>query len=307
MKHGKLILTYVVILMTACLSAVSYELFVFPNRFAPAGLNGICTMIQELTGLRVSMLNLVVNIPLALLVFKLVSKPLAIRSMVYTLGFSFALAILENYVPLERFAYSTDNGTSTILGPLVAGIINGFCYSVVVRGGSYTGGLDYVAALIHVKKPEANFFSLTFALNCVVAGISYFVYGYNLEPVILCILYCFLSSNVSDHILRHSKSAVKFEIITHQPDEISRELIDRLGHSATRLEGKGMYTGAKTSVLLCVINKRQLAEFESIIRRYPGTFAYLSSVKEVVGNFKHIKKNGQQESSLLDDGTKGTL
>ena len=93
MKHGKLILTYVVILMTACLSAVSYELFVFPNRFAPAGLNGICTMIQELTGLRVSMLNLVVNIPLALLVFKLVSKPLAIRSMVYTLGFSLALAI----------------------------------------------------------------------------------------------------------------------------------------------------------------------------------------------------------------------
>ena len=46
---------------------------------------------------------------------------------------------------------------------------------------------------------------------------------------------------------------------------------------------------------------------DSIIHRYPGTFAYLSQVKEVVGNFKHINKNGQQENRLLDDGSDGTL
>ena len=84
-------------------------------------------------------------------------------------------------------------------------------------------------------------------------------------------------------------------------------MIHRLGHSATRIQGKGMYSGADTSILLCVINKRQILEFEGIIRRYPGTFAYLSPVKEVVGNFKHINKNGQQENRLLDDGSDGTL
>ena len=306
MKAGKKVLTYVAIILTAGLSALSYELFVFPNEFAPAGINGLCTMVQYALGIRVSVLNLLVNIPLALLVFKLVSRPLAIRSLAYTLAFSLALAILER-VPLEQFAYATENGTSTILGPVVAGIINGFCYSVVMRGGSYTGGLDYVAALIHVKAPEFNFLTLTFALNCVVAGIAYFVYGYEIEPVILCILYCFLSSNVSDRILRSGKAAIKFEIVTQQPDEISQELIHRLGHSATRIQGKGMYSGADTSILLCVINKRQILEFEGIIRRYPGTFAYLSPVKEVVGNFKHINKNGQQENRLLDDGSDGTL
>ena len=160
---------------------------------------------------------------------------------------------------------------------------------------------------IHSKLPEFHFLTLTFLMNCVVAGISYFVYGYQIEPVILCILYCFLSSNVSDRILRSGKAAIKFEIVTQQPDEISQELIHRLGHSATRVEGKGMYSGAATSILLCVINKGQLVEFENIIHRYPGTFAYLSQVKEVVGNFKHINKNGQQENRLLDDGSDGTL
>ena len=202
MMSGKKILTYGVILLTACLSAVSYVLFVFPNRFAPAGINGLCTMLQYGLGIPVSMMNLLINIPLALLVFKLVSRPLAIRSLTFTLAFSLALAILGQ-APLEQFAYATENGTSTILGPLVAGVINGFCYSVVIRGGSYTGGLDYVAALIQTKLPEFNFLTLTFLMNCVVAGISYFVYGYQIEPVILCILYCFLSSTVSDRILRN--------------------------------------------------------------------------------------------------------
>ncbi len=306
MKSSKKILTYGVILFTACLSALSYVLFVFPNHFAPAGINGLCTMLQYAFGIRVSIMNLLVNIPLALLVYKLVSRPVAIRSIIYSVAFSLALAIWER-VPLEQFAYATENGTSTILGPLVAGIINGFCYSVVLRSGSNTGGLDYVAALIHTKLPEFHFLTLIFLMNCMVAGISYFVYGYQIEPVILCILYCFLSSNVSDRILRSGKAAIKFEIVTQQPDEISQELIHRLGHSATRVEGKGMYSGAATSILLCVINKGQLVEFENIIHRYPGTFAYLSQVKEVVGNYKHINKNGQQENSLLDDGSDGTL
>ena len=54
--------------------------------------------------------------------------------------FSLALAVLE-HVPLEQFAYATENGTSTILGPLVAGIINGFCYGVVLEAAPIPAGL----------------------------------------------------------------------------------------------------------------------------------------------------------------------
>ena len=141
MKAGKKVLTYVAIILTAGLSALSYELFVFPNEFAPAGINGLCTMVQYALGIRVSVLNLLVNIPLALLVFKLVSRPLAIRSLAYTLAFSLALAILER-VPLEQFAYATENGTSTILGPVVAGIDQRILLQCRHAGRlPYTGGL----------------------------------------------------------------------------------------------------------------------------------------------------------------------
>ena len=53
----KKIWTYMVIAAVAMVAAVSYELFIFPNQFAPSGLNGICTMIQHVTGVSVGYLR----------------------------------------------------------------------------------------------------------------------------------------------------------------------------------------------------------------------------------------------------------
>ena len=38
----KKVWTYLVIAFIALLASVNYELFVFPNQFAPSGINGIC-------------------------------------------------------------------------------------------------------------------------------------------------------------------------------------------------------------------------------------------------------------------------
>ena len=297
----KKVWTYVVICVIAILSAFNYEMFVFPNRFAPAGLNGICTMVQYVTGISVGYMSLVINIPLAIWTYFKVSKSLATRSMVYVAVSSIALVLLDG-VDMSRFAYFTENGTSTILGPLVAGIIWGFGYSVLVQGSANSGGTDFIAAIIHKYRPETNIYWLIFVLNVVVACASYFVYDYQIEPVILCILYSFMSSTVTDRLMKSGRSAVRFEIITDYPEEISREIIHRLRHSATLVPGKGMYLGKEVSMLICVINKSQMAKLSDIVRSYPHTFAVMSNVSEVMGNFKKIDTKGNLEKQLLDQG-----
>lgn len=291
-----------VIILLAIVGAFNYQLFVFPNQFAPAGLNGLCTMIQHISGISVGYLGLLINIPLSIAVFFKVSRPLALRSMTYVLVFSIALLVLD-YVDLSPFAYATDTGTSTILGPLVAGVITGACYSLLVRGGALTGGMDFVASLIHKKKPETNLFWVLFLLNCSVAGISYFVYGFKIEPVILCILYSFMSSMVSDQVGKSGRSAVRFEIVTEDPQYISDAIINRLHHSATLMPGKGIYKGTETSVLVCIVNKSQVATLSAILRECPNTFAITSQVSEVMGNFKRLDTRGKAEVELLDSGS----
>ena len=296
MVKAKKILTYFVIMF---ICALNYELFIFPNRFAPAGLNGICTMIQYIFGINIGYLSLLINVPLALLVYFLVSKPLALRSMVYVGTFSIS-AILLDYVDLSNFVYYTETGTSAILGPLVAGIIFGGCYALLLKASAYSGGTDFVAAIIHKYHPEKSVFFLIFAMNVAVALASYFVYDYQIEPVILCIIYSFTSSTVSERLTKNGRSAVRFEIITEYPREISDAIIYQLHHSVTLIPGRGMYLNKEVDMLFCVVNNNQVTKLAEICRQYPNTFAIIDPVSEVIGNFKKIDKSGKQEKSLLD-------
>ena len=306
MSVVKKVWTYFAIAAVAMLAAVSYELFVFPNQFAPSGLNGICTMIQHMTGISVGYLSLLINIPLAIWCYIDVSRPLAVRSMIYVVTFSLGLLLLD-HVDLSALAYETANGTSKILGPLVAGINMGYCYSVLVRASAYSGGTDFVSAIIHKRNPNKSFFGLSFGINTCIAIASFFVYDYQMEPVILCILYSFASTTVGDRLMRSYRSAIRFEIVTDYAQEISDEIIAKIHHSATMMPGQGMYSGHKTSVLVCVVNKTQVSQLAAIVRKYPHSFAIMSQVSEVMGNFKSIDDHGKQVHELLDHGDGKTL
>ena len=299
MTSAKKVLTYVVIMAVAVVCALNYELFVFPNRFAPSGINGICTMIQYIFGINIGYLSLILNVPLAIAVYLLVSKPLAIRSMVYVGTFS-VVSLLLDKVDLSSFVYYTESGTSAILGPLVAGIIFGGCYALLLQASAYSGGTDFVAAIIHKYHPEKSVFLLIFTINTIVALSSYFVYGYQIEPVILCILYAFTSSNVSARLTKNGRSAVRFEIITDYPKEISDAIIHKLHHSATLISGRGMYLNKEVNMLFVVINNNQVAKLSAICRQYPNTFAIIDPVSEVMGNFKKIDSSGNPEKKILD-------
>lgn len=96
MQTVKKVWTYLVIVFVALVASVNYELFIFPNQFAPSGLNGICTMIQYVSGISVGYLSLLINVPLALWCYIEVSKPIALRSMVYVVTFSIGLLILDH-------------------------------------------------------------------------------------------------------------------------------------------------------------------------------------------------------------------
>ena len=302
----KRVWTYFVIAAVALLAALDYELFVFPNAFAPSGLNGICTMIQYVSGISVGYLSLLINIPLAMIVYLKVSKPIATRSMVYVVVFSVGLLIFDK-VDLSAFAYSTANGTSHILGPLTAGLIMGYIYAILMKASAYTGGTDFVAAIIHSKNPEKSVYGLSFVMNALVAVSSYFVYDFKMEPVLLCILYSFATSTMAERFLKNGRSAVRFEIVTNYPEEISQEIISKLHHTATVFPAKGMYNGKEVDIVMCVVNNSQMGILSQIVKNYPHTFAIMSQVTEVVGNFRHYSKQGQEVVPVLDQGDGKTV
>ena len=301
MQAFKKLLTYALIVLNAFLYALNFAIFVFPNNFAPAGLSGLCTIFQHVTGLSMGYLNLLMNVPLAIAVYFKISKTLAVRALTWVGLFSIFLIVLEKF-DLSAVIYLTDNGTSIIMGPLVAGIIAGALTAILLRAGTHVGGTNFISSLIHKTRPEFNFFWVTFVLNCIVALMSYFVYDYKIEPVLMCILYSFTSSSVTDRMVRNDRSAIRFEIVTKHPEQLSKSIIDLLHHSATLIPGKGIYQDKEVNVLICVVNKSQVPLLSDIIRSIPDTFAVSSIVSDVIGKFARLDSHGKQEVSLLDTG-----
>lgn len=291
----KRILGYVLFVLLALVSAVSYKLFIFPNEFAPAGFNGLATMVQHILGVNVGYLSLLINVPLIIAVFFLVDKHFALNTLLYVLTFAGALIALER-VDIDFLIYKTDTGTSAILGPLVAGICNGAILGIAFLANCSSGGTDLVAAIIHKFKPSYDFIWVTFILNAFVAVVSFFVYGYNFEPVILCILYCYAQSVVSDRMLKGNKEAARFEVVTDRPEEIANEVIEKLGHSATLINAEGCYTHNRKNLLICVVNKDQIVPFKQILSNYPGTFACVSGVSYTIGLFKNKRASNSPVS-----------
>lgn len=286
-RRFKTIRSYLLITVLAIVMALSYQLFVFPNVFAPAGINGLATMVQYLFDFSIGYMSLLINLPLILLAWKKLNPDFARKSLLFVLVFS-GTTLLFNRMDFSTIAYQ--GGSSAILGPVAAGVVSGAVYGLVIRQNGSTGGTDILAAWVRKLRPDVSLVWVIFGLNASVAILSFFVYGCQFEPVILCLIYCYLSSRISDSMLKGGKTALKFEVVTRFAPELSARLMEALHHGVTVLPAQGMYSDTPRALLICVVNRHQIARFQAILREFPDTFAYVSSVSETMGNFKRITR-----------------
>lgn len=285
------IFSYGTISLMALLLAADYYIFIIENHFAPAGLNGIATMVQYKTGFSISYMSLLINIPLCFLAYFLVEKEYAIKTLVFTVVYSIAYLALQNTDP--AFLQYNAEGHDTIFPAIISGVISGFVSGMCLKQNASTGGMDLISKYINKIKPSTNFFKVTFALNTIIACASLFVYSdkgtLDYKPVALCITYCFVVNIVGNQIIKGSKTAYKFTVITTHPIELCREITSVLRHGVTKLDAHGAYTNEPRSVLLCVVNKHQLPDFQQIIDKYDNTFSFCEMVNETYGNFKQVR------------------
>ena len=293
---AKTIWAYACTILIAILLAFNYQLFVVENNFAPAGLNGIATMIQYKTGFSIGYVSLIINVPLCIFAYFFIEKRYAKLSLAFCITYSFVFLYLQE-LGLESLQYNA-NGQDTIFPALLSGLISGYVYGICFRINSSAGGTQIISKYISRIKPELNFFWVNFVLNAVVAVVSLFVYAspeanggtvLDYRPVCLCVTYCFVSTVIGNNIISGTKVATKFTIITECPDEIMDEITNEFRHSSTRIEAMGSFSNENKTVLICLVNPHQSVDFKNMLAKYKNTFSFSETVNETYGNFKKIK------------------
>ena len=285
-KLYNFLLVPVAIIFSGVIRAVIVHMFVVPFDFATSGVTGIGVMIEHATGFSAGWTTLILNFPLLVLAFIFIGKRFTLIS-----GISIALSavgmILMNKYSAYIPTYASANA-NPIFAAVAAGVLGGVGFAIMIRIGGSTGGSDIIAMLIQRKFQATNISWFVYGVDAVIIFSSIFVYKSDgalsfMTPVMMALTEEFSHAMIGDLILTGSKTALKFEIVTNQPEELSAELIQKLNRSVTCSTVTGMYSHNERSLLICVIRKRQLAEFNKILKKYPDTFAYVIDAREVFG------------------------
>ena len=282
------VLDICIAVLAGTIVSVAYYFFQNSNGFAPGGVGGLATITYYLTDYKVSwaILMLAFNLPIFLLVTVFVNKRLGIILIIYITVQSLGTELFE---ALGWKPYSRETGGEDfeiVFACIATGVISGFGFSVMLRRFGASGGTYAISALIKKWKPALNIAYVAFWMDASVVGIAFFVYGMKVTPVICTLLNLFIANVVVDSMLTGLRNGYKFEIITDTPEELSKELIEKLGHGVTEIRVLGMYSHMEKYMLVCIIRKKQIGSMMKIIQNYPGSFASFSKVNEVFGRFR---------------------
>lgn len=267
-------------LVAALMSAFGMHYFVTSNNFAPAGLDGVATMIAHLAGVNPAYFILALNLPLLVVAWFVLKRRYVIYTVLFTLISSGAMLIFEE---VEMPIFASGEG---LMAAIFSGALFGLRTGLMLRISASSGGIDIIASMINKKYPYRNIENVITAICYVIIGISYFVYDRNVMSVLLAVVQMFVFERASGVLLRENRNAVEVKIITKNPEEIKDDIIYNLKHGATVVESYGMYTSEKSFMIISIINIRQIPELFEILKKYPNTFAYYDNVDGVRGNFR---------------------
>ena len=266
----------------------AYHFFQNSNAFAPGGVGGLATITHHFLDGAVnwSILMVAFNLPIFILVSIFIDKKLGAILIIYMVVQSFIPHFYDAIGALPYCLINNGDDFNIVFACIATGVISGFGFSIMLKRFGASGGTYGISALIRKAKPEMNIAYVSFIMDASVVMIAFFVYGMKVMPVICTLLNLFIANVIVDHGLSGIKNGYKFEIVTNDPTELSRELMTKLRHGVTRIEVHGMYSDTDKYMLICIINKRQIGDMMRIIKNHPDTFASFEKVNEVFGNFK---------------------
>lgn len=279
--------TVVVLLVSSFLAAFAAHALIAPNEFTIGGASGIAILLNAAFGLPQSIVLFCLNFPLVAVSFFFVKKKFAILSSIHISLQSLWLLGLENFFPDFEIKFNT-NGEK-IFAAIATGLCIGTAIALAFKIGGSSGGSDTLAVMIQRKIGATSVAWVLFAINCVIIGSSIFVFrgdtpALTLLPIMMSTFESYIESKTNEAITNGLHSAIEFRIITDKPEEMANALMRELSRGVTAQPAMGMYTKENHTMLLCVVNRRQIAPLKRIIKRVdPDSFAFMAKVSQVLG------------------------
>jgi len=250
--------------------------FNMQHGLSEGGFTGITLLLYFLWEIDPAISNLVLNVPVFLIGWRLLGRKAFIYTLIGTIAFSFFLYLFQIYTfPI----YLEDDMT---LVALFAGAFIGVGLGIIFRYGGTTGGVDIIAQLVN-KYIGWSVGRTMFLFDLLVIAVSIFIV-LDLAQGMYTIVAVFIGSRVIDFIQEGAYSGKGAIIISNKSEDIAEEIMKKMDRGVTILDGRGSYSQKKQNVLYCIVARNEIVRLKSIIKKNdPYAFVSVTSVHEIAG------------------------
>ncbi|NLM03429.1 MAG: YitT family protein [Clostridiales bacterium] len=279
------IIEYVGITIGCAMVAFSLNFFLEPHTIAPGGVTGLAIVIQKTIGIPIDLTNLIINIPLFILGLVVLGRTFGAKT-------AYATVMLSAFIRLFIILYSNLIITNDLLlSSIYGGVIMGVGLGIVFRSGGTTGGTDLAGAILNKFFPSISTAKLMMILDLMVVATAGIVEK-NIETSLYSVIALYIAVKLIDFVVEGLNYAKAVYVISDSSEEIGHKIMEDIGRGVTALKARGFYTGNDKEVLLCVVNRTQVAKLKKIAYEIDKrAFIMVTTIHEVLGEgFKDINK-----------------
>lgn len=264
-----------VIAAGAVLMGVALSVFMVPFKIAPGGVSGLATVLHYLTGLRVSVLIPLINIPIFIIGIIRLERDSIVKSVFGTVVLSIAT---------ETAAILPPPTSDPLISAVFGGAVMGIGISAVLSRGGTTGGTDILVLVIRRSFSEVSVGRLYLLIDGAVIAMAGFAFSSG-EVIFYSAVSLVVSTYMTDAALEGLNLARLVYIISDSNREICDRIYAELKRGVTGLNSVSMYSGRSGRILMCVIRKGQLSKLKKIIQDIDkDAFVIICDAKEVMGS-----------------------
>ena len=260
------------------LYAVGIYTFAATADFAPGGITGVAMIINHyIPWLRIGMVSLIINIPVAIICYRLLGRVFFFKSVKSMLISAFFLDVIFPLLPQYNGA------ENPLLAALFAGALSGIGLAAIYMPGSSTGGTDFIIMSIRKLKPHLSIGTISLFIDGTVILLGGFVFG-NINAVLYGVLMTIVSTTVIDKIMYGTGTRRMLLVVSDHAQEIANAIMEETERGATIADVRGAYTGNTHQMMMCVCSKVEVYEARKIINRIdPTSIVMLTTVDEAYG------------------------
>ncbi|WP_152654599.1 YitT family protein [Oceanobacillus sp. CFH 90083] len=272
------------ILLGAAVFSFGLVHFNMQHNLGEGGFTGITLLLFFLWDMDPAITNIVLNIPVFFIGWKILGRNAFVYTLIGTLSVSLFLWIFQIY----QIPIGLENDMTLVA--LFAGVFIGVGLGIIFRFGGTTGGVDIIARIIN-KYSSWSIGKAMFVFDFLVIITSILTF-LELSEGMYTLLAVFIGARVIDFIQEGAYAAKGAFIISNHNEEIANQIMEKMERGVTILNGQGSFSKEKRNVLYCVVARNEVPRMKSIINQTdPSAFVSLTTVHEVMGEGFTLDEN----------------